>query len=251
MVRTATALLALLALAAPSKAEPPALPSSETPEALLAALPEAERAEVLERRGVVTFAEVRSENGRGATYLAVSVGVLPHPPELVRGLLRQVNAYPTWVRLSPTYKEVRIVGASRIETGVGKSSAQRTRQMLSYTVSHSATGTTWTLASDERALEAGSTLSWEVQPLPGDPKSSLVIHRQEGRLSGRGRLSNYLDSDDKSGRNRYWKDANKHARRLHWAMDAALLHPPGREREAVYLDRYAMEFDGGAPYWAR
>ena len=178
--------------------------------------------------------------------------MLPHPPETVRGLLRQVGAYPTWVRLSPTYKELRVVGTARIETGVGKSSSPRTRELLAYTVAHSDDGTTWTLSSDERALEAGSTLSWKVVPVPGEkPGRSLVVHRQEGRLSGRGRLSRYLDSDDKQGRNRYWKDANKHARRLHWAMDAALTHPPGGDREALYLDRYAMEFDGGTPYWAR
>lgn len=242
----------LLAFAAAAGAEPPPLPADESPASLLAALPAAEREAVLDERRVVTFAEERLDNGRGAIYRALSVGVLPHPPGTVRGLLRQVGGYPDWVRLSPTYKEVRVPGAARIETGVGKSSSPRTRETLAYTVAHSDRGTTWTLSSDERALEAGSQLAWEVVPLPGsEGRRSLVVHRQEGRLSGRGRLSKYLDSEDKHGRNRFWKDANKHARRLHWAMDAALTHPPGRDREARYLDRYAVEFDGGTPYWAR
>ena len=102
-----------------------------------------------------------------------------------------------------------------------------------------------------RSLESGSSVGWEAHAHPSREGQSIVVHRQRGELSGRGRLSNYLDSTDKQGRNRYWKDANKHARRLHWAMDAALSHPPGRDREALYLDRFAAEFNGGVPYWAK
>ena len=46
-------------------------------------------------------------------------------------------------------------------------------------------------------------------------------------------------------------DANKHARRIHWALDAALRHPPGGEREALYLEHYVRDFGGRLPYWAK
>ncbi len=250
MFRTLRLLPLILALAPAVAAEPTQLPAEDAAEALLAALPAADRAAVLAGERVVTFAEQRMPNGKGATYLAVSLGVLPHAPQAVEGLLARTMAYPTWVTLSPTYKAVRVSGGRRVDCDVGKSSSKRARGTLTYDIEFADSMTTWRLISRKKALEPGSTLTWEVLALAGDETRSLVIHRQRGHLSGKGRLSNYLDSTDKQGRNRYWKDANKHARRLHWAMDAALTHPPGRDCKALYLDRYATEFNGGVPYWA-
>ena len=79
------------------------------------------------------------------------------------------------------------------------------------------------LTAGELAREAGVTQQTASHHIARLEAAGLVVPRKQGR-------------------NRYWKDANKHARRLHWAMDAALTHAPGRDREALYLDRYAMEF---------
>lgn len=227
------------------------MPADDSAAGLLAALSAEDRDAVLRGDRVLTFAEERTPDGQGVNYRAISVGVLPHSPRAVRGLLEHTGAYAAWIPLSPTYKAVRVNGNRTVACDVGRSSARKARETLTYDVEHSGDGTTWWLASSKKALKSGSSLAWEIVPHPDDPERSLVIHRQTGRLSGKGRLSNYLDSTDKQGRNRYWKDANKHARRIHWAMDAALTHPPGRDREALYLDRYAAEFGGGLPYWAK
>ncbi len=59
-----------------------------------------------------------------------------------------------------------------------------------------------------------------------------------------------LDRLTRNIRNRFWKDANKHARRTHWAFDAALAHPPGADRTSLYLTHYEREFND-LPYWAK
>jgi hypothetical protein len=248
--RTLPLALLLATLTATAHAVP--LPSRNADaRALLAALPDADREAVLAGERVVTFEELRTANGRGVSYLAVSLAVLDHAPRPVRGLFTQATDYPTWIPLSPTYKEVRVAGGRRIACRIGKSTSRRARETLTYDVAFAGPVTTWSLTSKRHALLPGSTLAWEVVAIDGEPDRSLVIHRQSGHLSGKGRLSSYLDSSDKQGRNRYWKDANKHARRLHWAMDAALSHPPGQDREARYLDSYASEFGGAIPYWAK
>lgn len=251
MARTLTLALLALAVALPVRAVPlPSAGPGAGPRVLLEALSDEDRSAVLAGDRVITFDELRSPNGKGTTYVAVSLGVLAHSPRAVKGLLASPSDYPTWVTLSPTYKALRVDGGRRIACDIGKSSSKRARETLTYDVVLAGPVTTWSLTTRKHALAEGSTLSWEVLPVPGDENRSFVIHRQTGHLSGKGRMSNYLDSDDKQGTNRYWKDANKHARRLHWAMDAALTHPPGRDRKDVYLDRYAADFNGGVPYWA-
>jgi hypothetical protein len=88
-----------------------------------------------------------------------------------------------------------------------------------------------------------------VQAHPTIPGACLVAHRQVGLMPA-GRMLKYLSSEDSEGRNRWWKDCNRHARRLHWAIDAAASEPPGREREGAYVAHYQREFRGKAPSWA-
>ena len=78
-----------------------------------------------------------------------------------------------------------------------------------------------------------------------------MLHEYNVFLPSSGRMTKYMTSDDKKGRNHFWRDASKHARRLHWALDAAIRYPPGEDRAQAYLDDYQREFGGSIPYWAQ
>jgi hypothetical protein len=200
---------------------------------------------------VVTLEERETPTAEGVRIDALSVGVLSHPPEIALGVLRSVASYPEWLVLNPTYKEVRVHGADRMTVEIGKSDSPRAQRTLTYDVAAGASSVTWTVTASSSPVKPGSTITYEVAPHPTRPQVSVVVHRQVVLLPDEGRLTRYLTSDDDEGRNRYWKDANKHSRRTHWAVDAAIRHPAGRERRQLYLEHYQREFSGSLPYWAK
>lgn len=226
------------------------LPADESPAGLYAALGEADRKLVDDGMKVVTFDErVREAKGR-TELLGVSIGTLRQPPDAVRSVLASLNDYPTWLKLHPSYKLVRTEGSSRLIAGIGSSDAPKSKRTMTYTVETTPTGARWVVVDSGTPLLAGSSLTFEVMPHPSIEGASLVVHRQVGFLDG-GRMLKYLASDDSKGQNRWWKDSNRHARRLQWALDAAITDPPGSERERAYIAHYQREFRGKVPYWAR
>lgn len=230
---------------------PPAPPDAADPLALHAALGGAALDLVEGQERILTFAPDRRERPGEIWLQAASVGVLPHPPERVRELLAATSEMREWLPLNPNYKAVLLAGSARVRCEVGSSSRRKARDVLTYAVESDETGVTWRLLSATSPLLPGSSVRFQVAPHPTRPGESLVSHVQVTGLPERGRLTRYLLSDDDNGRNRFWKDSLKHARRTHWALDAALSHPPGEGRAAAYLDHYAREFGASRPYWAR
>lgn len=229
-------------------AAPPELPASASPEALHAALSPSQRATVDRDQRVVTFAHRIRKRGSTTELVGVSLGALPHPPEVVRRLLSDVAGLPDWIRLQPSYKTARVDG-SRLTAGIGSASEPKAKRTMIYEIEPTAQGALWTVVDSGTPLEAGSTLEFVVVPHPSMPGASLVVHEQTG-LVPQGRMLKYMTSDDKEGRNRWWKDCNRHARRLHWAMEAACSQPPGDERRRAYVGHFQREFGGKVPFWA-
>ena len=272
-MRAATALFCLLPLvAAPARAQqagdgafdddattaatydelaasPPILPATITPSALHAALTDAQRATVDRDMRVVTFAETTRRRGDVTEMEGVSLGMLPQPADAVISLLAALSDYPGWLTLQPSYKTVRLEGRSRLVVGIGSADAPKAKRQMIYDVEPSAGGATWTVVESGSPLLPGSLLQLMVEPHPTIPGACLVVHRQLGLMPS-GRMLKYLCSDDSEGRNRWWKDCNRHARRLHWALDAAASQPPGEERRGAYVAHYQREFHGKAPPWA-
>jgi hypothetical protein len=230
-------------------AAPPALPSSLAPADLYATLTEAQRATVDKDQRVVTFAE-RIGKGDGATRLeGVSIGMMREEPATIVALLAALDGYPDWLRMQPSYKSVRLEGRSRLVCGIGSTDSTKAKRQMTYDVTPRADGVTWTVVDSGTPLQRGSFLELIVAPHPTIPGASLVVHHQVGLVPA-GRMLNYLASDDKEGRNRWWKDCNRHARRLHWAIDAAVANPPGEQRRSAYVASYQREFRGKSPVWA-
>jgi hypothetical protein len=231
--------------------EPHALPAATDAASLYGALEDWERQVLDEEMRVITFGERIEEKPDRIEMLAISIGTLRQPPEAVLSALHAVNDYPDWVTLHPSYKTVEIVGASRMRCGVGDASSPKPKRVMTYEITPSASGVEWRVLDSGTQIEPDSSLVFEVAPHPKIPGASLVVHRQFGLLPDEGRLQKYLASDDKEGRNRWWKDSNRHAKRLHWAIDAALAWPPGAERKKAYVESYQREFGGKLPYWAQ
>jgi hypothetical protein len=229
----------------------PALPADRSPVALLRSLQPDLRERVETSSLVVTFEHVREQRRSALRLSTWSIAVLPLPADSVRGLLARASAYPAWVTLNPSYKNVRVRGAARITCEVGKSDSPRTKDRLEYEVQSDASGTRWLLRETPSPFQPDSFVAWEVVDHPTRKDSCVILHRQEGLLPLKGKLSKYLDSSDKKNRSRFWKDANKQARRFHWAFLAALSYPPGKDRKAAYLDDYQRDSGGRLPYWAK
>jgi hypothetical protein len=199
---------------------------------------------------VVTFGEARVETGGRVEMSAVSVGTLRLAPDAVRSLLAQVSGYPSWLVLQPSYKRVRVQGTSRLIAEVGSAESAKAKRTMIYEVEIAGSVTTWRVVDSGSPLEPDSSVSYEVVAHPALEGACLVIHRQLGLLPDSGRMTKYLSSDDDRGRNRWWKDSNRHARRIHWAFDAALRAPAGKDRQQLYLEHYQREFGAAIPYWA-
>lgn len=230
-------------------AAPPPLPGTHDAAALHAALPPAMRATVDGDLRVVTFAHASSPAKGRTELVGISVGTLMHPPESVRAVLLALNAYPDWLGLHPSYKTVRVEGQSRLVAGVGSAGAPKAKRQMIYTVEPADAGVRWTVVDSGTQLEPGSLVELTVAPHPVLAGASLVVHRQVG-LVPPGRMLKYLSSIDKKGRNRWWADCNRHARRLHWAIDAVLSESAPAERRGVYIGHFQREFHGEVPYWA-
>jgi len=207
--------------------EPHALPAATDAASLYGALEDWERLVLDEEMRVITFGERIEEKPDRVEMLAVSIGTLRQPPEAVLSALHAVNGYPDWVTLQPSYKTVEIVGASRMRCGVGDAASPKPKRVMTYEITPSASGVEWRVLDSGTQIEPDSTITLEVAAHPKMPGASLVVHRQFGLLPDEGRLQKYLASDDTEGRNRWWKDSNRHARRLHWAIEAALEWPRG------------------------
>jgi hypothetical protein len=164
-------------------------------------------------------------------------------------VVRDDPHYPTWVALNPNYKTITPEGASKFRAGAGSADAQRAKRSFVYDVDVSDTTVTWRIVDSTLPFGQGSFLSYEVVPHPTLEGASLVVHRQVGLLPASGRVTKYLTSDDSKGVNRWWKDSTRHAKRTHWAIDAAISSPPGDERKATYLASYQREFRE-LPFWA-
>ena len=104
--------------------------------------------------------------------------------------------------------------------------------------------------SATQPLERGSYNSFQVVAHPTIAGASLVVYRQQAVVPLKGKMTKALRTDDKSGRNSFWKDADRHAHRIHWALDAVLTEPPGAGRRAMYIANYQRWFQT-VPYWAR
>lgn len=230
--------------------EPPALPAATDALGLRESLGPEARAALDDAQGVVTFGQVEKDAGDGVELLAVSLGTLRVPPEGLRALLAKIGDYPTWVTLQPSYKRVRIQGASRMIADVGSAESPKAKRTMTYDVETSGATTTWRVVESRTSLRRGSSVSFEIAPHPSLADASLIVHRQLGLLPKGDRMTSYLAADDDKGRDRWWKDANRHARRLHWAMDAALRFPPGGDRNGHYVENYQREFMGKIPWWA-
>lgn len=122
------------------------------------------------------------------------------------------------------------------------------REMI-YDVEPTAEGALWTVVDSGTPLKRGSTLESFVAAPPSIPVASLVVHEQVGLLPP-GRMLKDLSSDDEHDHNRWWKDSDRHARRLHWGFDAAASQPPGDQRRRAYLGHFQRELGGKLPYWA-
>lgn len=227
---------------------PPPLPPDRSPLALHAALSPAQRLALESDRKVITFAHRMSRQGDSTMLTGISLGMLPHPPDAVRALLADVGAYPDWLRLQPSYKSVRADG-NRIVAGIGSANAPKTKRQMIYDIEPTPAGVLWTVVDSGSPLEPGSTLEYFVAAHPTVPGASLVVHEQVGLLPP-GRMLKYLSSDDSNGRNRWWKDSNRHARRVHWAFEVAASEPPGDERRRAYIAHFQREFGGKVPIWA-
>ncbi|MEM7248494.1 MAG: hypothetical protein AAF533_24390 [Acidobacteriota bacterium] len=241
--------LALGTLTGIAHAAPVPAPVRQDSPTLLAAIPDDQRADFFAGKRVYTFAPLeRSDEPKGLILESLSLVVSPKSPASFTKLLRAVESYPEWVSLSPTYKHVRVRGTDAISCETGRSSSPKAQRILPYRVSHADDVLAWTLETNGTPIKAGSSVSFEVRPGP-DGQGTLLLHRQSVRLPSRGRLTKYLRSHDKKGRHRFWKDVDKHARRMHWAMVAALVHPAGTDRQALYVEHYQRDF-GGVPWWA-
>jgi hypothetical protein len=235
--------------ARPPPPEPLALPDATDAASLYGALDELRRGQVDDDR-VVTFAEREQRIADGVELSAVSLGALDAPPSAVVSVLGDVRGYPSWLTLHPSYKSVRVEGASRMSCAIGSADAPKAKRTMVYDVEVREDGARWRVVDSGTPLQAGSYLELVVSPHPTVPGASLVVHRQVGFVPDQGRMTKYLTSDDDNGTNRWWKDSNRHARRLHWAIDAAIRNPPGRDRKAAYAASYQREFRGKVPWWA-
>ncbi len=225
------------------------LPDSLAPAALHAALSDAERAVLDRGLRLVTFEQQISERGGRTRLHAVSLGTLLQPPAAVRSVLAEVGGYPDWVILHPSYKSVRVQGKTRMTAEIGSADARKAKRTMVYAIAPDDEGARWTVVESGSPLQPGSSIEFIVAPHPVIPDASLVAHVQTGLL-GPGRMLRYLSAEDSDGRNRWWKDSNRHARRIHWAIDAAVTQPPGRERQHVYIGHFQREFGGKVPVWA-
>jgi hypothetical protein len=230
-------------------AAPPPLPAALDPLSLHAALTPAQRATVDEEQRVVTFAQRITRRGDLTELEGVSIGTMRQPPSAVVQVLSSVEGYADWLRLQPSYKSVRVEG-TRLLAGIGSADEPKVKRQMRYDVVPGPSGVTWTVTESGTPLQPGSVLELSVVAHPTVPGASLVAHRQVGLLP-QGRMLKYLGSEDKEGRNRWWKDSNRHARRLHWAIDAACAQPPGTERVSVYVAHHQREFRGKSPSWSR
>jgi len=250
--RTVAALL-FLAAALPAQdmppecLPPPLIGSGPSPALLFESLtPEQTRA-VSGGGRVHVFAE-ESRKDDGTLVLRVqSLGVLDVPISEALAVFGDPDRYPEWVVLSPSYKTVRVLSGNRFRAGLGKSDRDevKTEALYSVTTGGDAGGmwaAQWTFEEKVRAFQAGSFLDYTLQAHPTDPGRTLVLHTQETRVKGF-LARRYLTGKTDSGRTRHWKDAGKHARRIHWAaaVAAAGIRDPGRAREA-YARHYEREF---------
>ena len=229
--------------------EPPAMPAAKGALAVYQSLDEATRSAV-DGGKVLTFGERHTTVGDHTELLCESVGVLQDSPESVKALLANVEDYPTWLTLQPSYKTVRVVGADRVSCEIGAPESPKPKRTLVYQVAQSGETTTWSVVDSTTPLHDDSHLSFEVVPHPTIAGACIVLHQQLGLLPASGRMVKYLESDDSKGQNRWWKDSMRHARRVHWAFDAAVRHPPGQERKATYIEHFQREFNGELPWWA-
>lgn len=229
--------------------EPPPLPAATDARGIYDALDPESRARVDVEQRVVTFAEQRCEVPDRVEMLAVSIGMLRVSPDSVISLLEKISGYPAWLLLQPSYKRARIQGSSRLIADVGSADSPKAKRTMSYDVSSNGAITTWLVADSGTALQPGSFVSFEVIPHPTIEGASLVVHRQFGILPLSGRMTKYLGDDDDKGQNHWWKDASRHAQRIHWAFDAAIRFPPGTDRSSLYVEHHQREFNGKAPYW--
>ena len=199
----------------------------------------------------MTEAPVHPGRADGPRALGVrSLGVLPVPPERVLPVLRAVGESPDWVTLSPTYKRIEVGGGNRFTAAIGKSDRHKAHSRLPYRVESGSDHIRWVLLEAQRGLLAGSFLEFTWTPHPDGSGRTLLLHTQVAHVSP-GRGLHYLRKPDDQGRPRGWKDARKHAKRLHWALAAHLMEASPIKKRARYVSDYRREFGGRTPFWAR
>lgn len=232
---------------------PPGLRYGKSPAVLYQSLdPAAARRVDLEQR--VHVFEEHSERQGGHLVLRVqSLGVIDARLPRVARVLRDLEGYPSWMVLSPSYKQIEVLEGNRLRVRIGKHDRAEAKTTAIYEVETAGSedlswAVVWRFVDEVHAFQPGSFLHYTLQRHPDDPTRTLVLHTQETRIDG-WMAKRYLRGEERSGWSRHREDAAKHARRIHWALAVAAGRDPGsspseptREERIAYALHHQREF---------